>query len=155
MACMMRVHFDLELGERVQGHILRQLGASTEGVELNGHMDLNGDGTKFGNELASASGSATGGEEIVHNQNTHSLLHRLFLDLNRRGTILQRIGHLLHCAWQLTSLASGDEGQAKGISQRNTKVVATRVQTDNSVQLVLCSERIHQEEEVVRLLLMR
>lgn len=125
--------------QRVERDSLGELVATLQTVQLDHNVNLGDDSSDLSDEGAGSGGSSSSGHEIVDDDDTGSSLKGLLLDLHFGGSVLKSIRDLLAVTRELSSLADSDERKSKSVSEGNSEIVSTRVQSDDGIQLGICT----------------
>lgn len=109
----------------MERNVSRKFGTTVELSEFNENVNFDDMSSNLLDEVASSSSSATGGHEVVDDQNASTRGQSALVHLDNGLAVFETIGDGFDGTRELAALASRDEGNIEDVSQRNAKVVST------------------------------
>lgn len=121
------------VGDHGPDWVRREQAASVEKGELDQHGDADEVGSELVDELHGGGGSATGGKEIVHDQDIFAGKHCILVEFDVCLSIFERVGGFAGEPGQFAFFPHGNESGAQAVGHGRGKDEATGIDSHHLV----------------------
>src|SRR5215469_3461490 len=119
--------------EKTEDIVVGEAGAAFEEVEFDGDGDAGDDAAEALDELNRGLHGATGGEEVVDDDDALAGKDGVLVDLQRVGAVLEVVLHGFGFGGELAGLADGHEAGVETVGERRTENEAAGFDAEDDV----------------------